>query len=76
MHANNETHQQQCISVFPPGDGSKEGFLYRHSNPIKTPCMGKLRLNSNPYHLALMELCQAFTGMKHVIEMTLKYNTI
>lgn len=27
MHANSETHQQQYISIFPPGDGIKEGFF-------------------------------------------------
>lgn len=47
IHGNSETHQQQYISIFPPGDDIKEGFLYTQSNPIKSPRTGRLRLNRN-----------------------------
>lgn len=67
MHGNSEPHQQQYLPGLPPGDDIKEDFLYMHSNPIKSPCKGRLRLNSNSYHLAFMEICQAFTGMKQAI---------
>lgn len=64
------------FQFFSQGDVIKEEFLYTHSNSIKSPCTGRLRLNSNSYHLVLTEPCQGFTEIKHVIGMTLKCNTI